>query len=144
MWQKIWKLFQRDVSVVEAGPTSSRRSIHLTPTRSGRGLSAAGKVKTFEDAGWRYLHLAVRIDLHDGTPLAVLVNHEAVGSILVSGCEAELEIGVSESESALHSLLAMRGIKTGMVATLDGTAVLTGAFPTLAQRAAANTCETAS
>ena len=142
MWQKIWKRFQRDLSADEVCPTPNRRSIHLTPTTSGRGLSATGSVKTCEESGWQYLHLAVRIDLRDGTPLAVLLNHEPIGSILVSGREAELEIGVSESETALHSLLAVRGAKTVMVATLDGTAVLTGAFPSLARRAAATSYET--
>ncbi|HEY3441469.1 MAG TPA: hypothetical protein VGK29_11980 [Paludibaculum sp.] len=92
-------------------------------------MSATGKVETCEDSGWQCLLLAVRADVSDGTPLAVLLNHKPAGSIVVSSQEAELALGVTERESLPYGLPAVSGIRTVMVVTVDGTAVLTGAFP---------------
>ena len=131
MWEKIRSLMRNNPPVVDVSSTLRRRSIRLIPTRAGLGVSAGGNVEICQDSGWQCLLLAMRADLPDATTLMVRLNHEPVGSILLSGREAEFELGVSESEALPYGLQAVSDIRTVMVATLDGTALLTGAFPAI-------------
>ena len=128
MWRKLLALMRAAPPTGEGSASARRRTIELTPTPSGKAMSATGNVQICEDAGWQCLTLAVRADVSDGTALAVLLNHRPAGSIVVSNQEAELALGVTESESLPYGLPPVSGIRTVMVATIDGTAVLTGAF----------------
>ena len=131
MWRKMWALLSTTPAPGKEGARPRRRAMELTATPCGKAISATGKVETCEDSGWQCLLLAVRADVSDGTPLAVLLNHKPAGSIVVSSQEAELALGVTEQETLPYGLPAVSGVRTVMVATADGTAVLTGAFPAI-------------
>lgn len=114
----------------DSGTLIRSGSMKKISTRSGQAISAAGEVELREEPDWQSLRLAVRVDVLDGALLAVLLNHSPAGSIVVLGRESELALGANEREALAGGIPSVRGIPTVMVATLDRTAVLTGAFPT--------------
>ena len=128
MWRFIQTLMRRNPAESTADSNQFRRSIRLTPTESGQALSAAGKVETCEESGWQRILIEVTAGVADGTPLMVLLNHLPAGSMVVSGGEADFELGVTGNEALPNGLPSVTEIKTVMVATRDGTGVLTGSF----------------
>ena len=106
-----------------------RRTILLKPTLRGRSCAATGKVEVHEEDGWQCLIVSIQVDLADGTQLAVLLNHQPAGSVVVSDREAAWEMAASESGGMAGGLPSVDEVKTVMVATYDGTAVLTGTLP---------------
>jgi hypothetical protein len=126
MWRKLLNLTRVKRSEVEADQAPVRRVIRLTPTPTGRAVLATGKLETCEDAGWQCAILTLHVQLSDGTALTVFLNHEPAGSTLVAGCAAEWTLGVTETDELPNGLAAVSGIRTVMVTTPDGVAVLTG------------------